>query len=234
MPIDAEFEAAANRDPEGEARPKENAMLVLQRGAETGRRWPLDRTRTLMIGRDEECDIHLPDRQVSRNHARIFWAGDHYRIEDLGSKNGTHVNGQDVAPNTSSPLQDGDELQIALRFKLAFVDAGATAPLSLESDKRGLRIDKETRQVWANGIIIDPPLSLHQYRLLEVLWDSGGSVITREQIVEAVWPEAASEGVSEQAIDALVRRLRERIEECDNEFRYIVTVRGHGFRLENR
>ncbi len=234
MPIDAEFEAAANRDPEGEARPKENAMLVLQRGAETGRRWPLDRTRTLMIGRDEDCDIHLPDRQVSRNHARIFWAGDHYRIEDLGSKNGTHVNGQDVTPNTSSPLQDGDELQIALRFKLAFVDAGATAPLSLESDKRGLRIDKETRQVWANGIIIDPPLSLHQYRLLEGLWDSGGSVVTREQIIDAVWPEAASEGVSEQAIDALVRRLRERIEECDAEFRYIITVRGHGFRLENR
>ena len=131
-------------------------------------------------------------------------------------------------------LHDGDEIQIALRFKLAFVDAGATAPLSLDNDKRGLRLDKETRQVWANGMLVDPPLSLHQYRLLEALWDSGGSVITREQIIEAVWPEASSEGVSEQAIDALVRRLRERIEECDNEFRYIVTVRGHGFRLENR
>ncbi len=132
------------------------------------------------------------------------------------------------------PLQDGDELQIALRFKLAFVDAGATAPLSIEGDKQGLRVDKETRQVIVNGSWVDPPLSLHQYRLIEVLWDSGGSVITRDQIVEAVWPEAASEGVSEQAIDALVRRLRERIEECDDEFRYIVTVRGHGFRLENR
>ena len=234
MSIDSEFEATQSVETESEVKPKENAMLVLQRGAETGRRWPLDRSRALTIGRDEECDIHLPDRQVSRTHARIYWAGDHFRVEDLGSKNGTHVNGQEVPNNASSPLHDGDELQIALRFKLAFVDAGATAPLSLESDKRGLRIDKETRQVWANGIMIDPPLSLHQYRLLEVLWDSGGSVITREQIIEAVWPEAASEGVSEQAIDALVRRLRERIEECDNEFRYIITVRGHGFRLENR
>ena len=141
MSIDSEFEAVNNSSSEGENRPKENAMLVLQRGAETGRRWPLDRTRSLTIGRDEDCDIHLPDRQVSRNHARIYWAGDHYRIEDLGSKNGTHVNGQDVQGNTSQPLQDGDELQIALRFKLAFVDAGATAPLSLESDKRGLRIE---------------------------------------------------------------------------------------------
>lgn len=234
MSPDSNMEAANGAEPGDEIKPRENAMLVLQRGAEAGRRWPLDRNRSLTVGRDEECDIHLPDRQVSRRHARIYWTGEQYRIEDLGSKNGTHVNGQEVQSNTSCPLQDGDELQIALRFKLAFVDAGATAPLSIETDKRGLRIDKETRQVWVNGMLIDPPLSLHQYRLLEVLWDSGGSVITREQIIDAVWPEAASEGVSEQAIDALVRRLRERIEECDDEFRYIVTVRGHGFRLENR
>ncbi|MFN8495175.1 MAG: FHA domain-containing protein [Caldilineaceae bacterium] len=213
-------------------RPRENAMLVLQRGAEAGRRWPLDRTRPLTIGRSEECDIALPDRQVSRFHARITWQGDCYELEDLGSKNGTHLNGADVT--TPVPLHDGDELQIALRFKLAFVDAGATAPLTIDNDKAGLRLDKETRQVWVNGILADPPLSLHQYRLLEALWDSGGGVVTREQIIEAVWPEASSEGVSEQAIDALVRRLRERIAETDEEFRYIVTVRGHGFRLENR
>ena len=214
------------------SRPRENAMLVLQRGAEAGRRWPLDRTRILTIGRGDDCDIALPDRQVSRQHARITWQGDCYELEDLNSKNGTHLNGQEM--QGSVPLHDGDEIQIALRFKLAFVDAGATAPLTIDNDKAGLRLDKETRQVWVNGILADPPLSLHQYRLLEALWDSGGGVVTREQIIEAVWPEASSEGVSEQAIDALVRRLRERIAETDEEFRYIVTVRGHGFRLENR
>lgn len=213
-------------------KPRESAMLVLQRGSEAGRRWPLDRTRTLTIGRSEDCDIALPDRQVSRYHVRIHWRGDGYQLEDLGSKNGTHVNGEEV--QGSVPLQDGDEIQIALRFKLAFVDAGATAPLTFDNEKFGLRLDKETRQVWVNGMLADPPLSLHQYRLLEILWDSGGGVVTREQIVDAVWPEASGEGVSEQAIDALVRRLRERIAETDAEFRYIVTVRGHGFRLENR
>jgi hypothetical protein len=207
-------------------------MLVLQRGAEAGRRWPLDRNHTLMIGRSEDCDISLPDRQVSRYHAKIYWQGEGYFVEDLDSKNGTHVNGQEV--KKPAPLHDGDELQIALRFKLAFVDAGATAPLTLNNDNQGVRLDKETRQVWINGILTDPPLSLHQYRLLEALWDSGGSVVTREQIIQAVWPEASSEGVSEQAIDALVRRLRERIAEVDEEYRYIITVRGHGFRLENR
>lgn len=215
------------------ARPRENAMLVLQRGAEAGRRWPLDRTRTITIGRSEECEIHLPDRQVSRVHARIAWDGETYCLEDLDSKNGTHLNGQEVRGGGIA-LHDGDEIQIALRFKLAFVDAGATAPLTVDGENQGLRLDKDTRQVWINGVLADPPLSLHQYRLLEVLWNAGGGVVTRDQIIEAVWPEASGEGVSEQAIDALVRRLRERIEECDTEFRYIITVRGHGFRLENR
>ena len=206
-------------------------MLVLQRGSESGRVWPLDRQRAIMIGRNEDCDIMLPDRQVSRYHARVQWHVDHFEVEDLGSKNGTHVNGQEVSESTD--LHDGDEIQIALRFKMAFVDAGATAPLSLDGSEQGLRLDKETRQVWANGVQIDPPLSLHQFRLLEALWDAGGSVITRDQVIEAVWPEASSEGVSEQAIDALVRRLRERLAESDAEYRYIVTVRGHGFRLDN-
>ncbi|MEZ4706407.1 MAG: FHA domain-containing protein [Caldilineaceae bacterium] len=210
----------------------ESAMLVLQRGAEVGRRWPLSRSHPITIGRSDECDIALPDRQVSRFHARISWLGDRYQVEDLGSKNGTHVNGQEV--QSPVPLRDGDELQVALRFKLAFVDAGATAPLTFSSENTGLRLERETRQVWVNGMLIDPPLSLHQYRLLEALWDSSGGVVTREGIVNTVWPEASGEGVSEQAIDALVRRLRERIAEFDDDFRYIVTVRGHGFRLENR
>ena len=41
-------------------------------------------------------------------------------------------------------------------------------------------------------------------------------------------------GVSEQSIDALVRRLRERLAEVDPEHQYLVTMRGHGFRFENR
>jgi DNA-binding response OmpR family regulator len=58
-------------------------------------------------------------------------------------------------------------------------------------------------------------------------------VVTREEIVREVWPEAQGLGVSEQAIDALVRRLRDRLTEVDPDHNYIVTVRGHGFRFEN-
>lgn len=211
---------------------RETAMLVLQQGADSSKRWPLNRNRPITIGRSEECDVVLADRQVSRFHARISWRKDHYQIEDLGSKNGTHINGQ--AAQAPTPLQDGDEFQIGLRFKLAFIDAGATAPLNLSREVTGLRLDKETRQIWIDGVQVDPPLSLPQYRLLEILWDAGGRVVTRDEIINAVWPEDSIDGISEQAIDALVRRLRERIADIDREFRYIVTVRGHGFRLNNR
>ena len=214
-----------------ESRQRESAMLVLQRGSEAGRVWPLDRTQSITIGRNDDCDIVLPDRQVSRYHATVEWHTDRFKVQDLGSKNGTHVNGQEVSEPTD--LHDGDEVQIALRFKMAFVDAGATAPLSMEGAEPGLRLDKETRQVWVSGTQVDPPLSLHQFRLLEALWIAGGSVISRDQVIETVWPEASGEGVSEQAIDALVRRLRERLSECDADHQYIVTVRGHGFRLDN-
>jgi hypothetical protein len=205
-------------------------MLILQRGAEAGLTWTLER-HTVTIGRSPDCDIMLDDRQVSRFHARITWHEDHYELADLGSKNGTHLNGREVT--SPQPLHDGDEIQIALRFKLAFVDAGATAPLAFEGARIGLRLDTATHQVWVNGKLLEPPLSAQQYRLLELMYQASG-VVVRDDIVHAVWPDAAEAGVSEQSIDTLVRRLRERLAEVDAEHQYIVTMRGHGFRFENR
>ena len=217
----------------GRPNAREMAMLILQRGGEAGLTWPLEHHRTLTIGRSADCDIVLDDRQVSRFHARVVWRTDQYEVEDLGSKNGTHLNGRDlVGPQ---PLHDGDEIQIALRFKLAFVDAGATAPLVLEEarSERGLRLDTVGHQVWLNGKLLEPPLSAQQYRLLELMTVSAG-VVGRDDIVRAVWPDVVEGGVSEQSIDALMRRLRERLTELDPEHAYIVTMRGHGFRFENR
>jgi hypothetical protein len=210
---------------------RESAMIVLQRGAEAGLTWTLER-QTLTIGRSSDCDIALDDRQVSRYHARIVWRDDHYEIEDLASKNGTHLNGRDVIGQ--QPLRDGDEIQIALRYKLAFVDAGATAPLVFEFPvESGLRLDTAAHQVWVNGRLLEPALSAQQYRLLELVTTTNG-VVGREEIVRAVWADAAEGGVSEQSIDALVRRLRERLAEIDPDHQYLVTMRGHGFRFENR
>jgi hypothetical protein len=209
---------------------KESAVLILREGQGMGTRWRIDRD-SMIIGREEDCDIVLPSRQVSRNHARIRRSGEQHILEDLGSKNRTFVNGRELTePYT---LQDGDEIQVALSFKLFFVDAGATAPLFFDRGRTGLRLDKGAKSVWIKGQELDPPLSLAQYRLLELLYDNEGKVRSRDEVVQAVWPDAVEEGVSEQAIDALTRRLRERLSELDPDHQYIVTVRGHGFRFDN-
>jgi hypothetical protein len=211
---------------------RESAMLILQQGSGSGRRWALDQG-ALTIGRGVDCDIVLPDRHISRYHARISRVEGSYTVEDLGSKNGTHVNGRELSGTRS--LEDGDEIQIALRFKLAFVDAGATAPLTFpEAERVGLRLEEATHQVFAGDQILEPPLSPAQYRLLSLLIERDGCIVGRDDVVHAVWTEEIEEGVSEQAIDALVRRLRERLAELDAEHQFVVTVRGHGFRFANK
>ncbi len=214
-------------------------LLVMHEGQLAGRKWPIDRAE-LVIGRGENSDIVLPERLVSRSHVRVGRDEQGYFVQDLESKNGTHINGQPLAPGATHRLQDGDEIQIALSVRLLFVGAEATLPLSLDvaptapvETPPALRLDKAQRRVWVRGREVDPLLSLAQYRLLELLYGASGRVVSRDEVVSIVWPEALGEGVSEQAIDALVRRLRDRLAEFDPDHEYILTVRGHGFRLDN-
>jgi len=209
----------------------EKPVLVAREGQLAGQRWTID-AEEFIIGRGHDCHIILPERQVSRHHVKILHENSKYILKDLGSKNGTHLNGTQV--QDTAVLQDGDEISIALCVKLVFVGTEATIPLTFEppTEEGNLIIDEAQRAVIIDGEELDPPLSLAQFRLLELLYNAEGAVCSRDEIVEVVWPGTDGLGVSEQAIDALVRRLRDRLAEVD-EYNYIVTVRGHGFRLDN-
>src|SRR6516162_4378912 len=106
----------------------EKPVLIIHEGERAGQRWTIQND-VLTIGRGTECDLVLPERQVSRQHLKIKLIDDQYIIEDLDSKNGTWVNGQQL--KGERPLRDGDEIQIALAVKLAFIESEATAPLSV-------------------------------------------------------------------------------------------------------
>ena len=209
----------------------ERPVLVVNEGELTGKRWTLG-DEPLVIGRGNDSDIVLPERQVSRHHLKILYHDGRYLLEDLDSKNGTFLNGQQI--HGTVPLQDGDEIQIALCVRMLFVGSDVTVPLTFDlprADAASLSLDEDRRTVIIKGRELDPPLSLAQFRLLEMLYDANGAVCGRDDIIEAVWPGTSGLGVSEQAIDALVRRLRDRLAELDDH-NYIVTVRGHGFRLD--
>ncbi len=206
-------------------------VLIMREGELAGQQWTII-TDEFMIGRGGECDLVLPERQVSRHHVKILREDGRFILQDLGSKNGTHLNGTKVSGRV--PIQDGDEIQIALAVKLVFIGTGATMPLTFDPPKptRTLTINEAERSIYIKGTRLEPPLSLAQFRLLQLLFDAGGAVCSRDEIVDVVWPGTEGIGVSEQAIDALIRRLRDRLAELDPH-NYVATVRGHGFKLDN-
>lgn len=209
----------------------EKPVLMVVEGELQGQKWVMHGDE-LTIGRGGEADIVLPERQISRLHVRVSRGADGYVVEDLQSKNGTHLNGAPLSGG-GQPLYDGDEIQIALAVKMRFVGSEATVPLEVETPTPGrLQLDTSTHQVSIGGQVLDPPLSLLQYRLLELLYEREGGICSRDEVIDAVWPEDESAGISEQALDAVVRRLRDRLAEVDPDRQYVVTVRGHGFRLD--
>ncbi len=108
----------------GQALPK--AMLVVRQGTQAGMSYPLS-TRQITLGRDEGVDIILQDPESSRKHSRITLHNGEFTLEDMGSTNGTFINGiQLTAPQVLKP---GDSIgigQTTLVFQMAGSAVSAT------------------------------------------------------------------------------------------------------------
>ena len=89
------------------------ALLRVDRGPNAGSRFLLDGDSTT-VGRHPSSDIFLDDVTVSRRHAEFLREGTSFSVRDVGSLNGTYVNGQRI---DSSPLATGDEVQVG-KFRL--------------------------------------------------------------------------------------------------------------------
>jgi predicted component of type VI protein secretion system len=205
-------------------------LLIAQDGPLKGQRWKL--SQTIVVGREPTCDVVITDRQISRYHARLTPTSEGVILEDMGSKNGTHHNGTSLTAPVV--LQDGDSVSIATAQQFIFLISDATMPLADGSSPSGrLIVELKSRRVWVNHQQLVPPLSAQQFKLLWMLYESKGEVVSRPDLVSEVWGEDQSAGVSDQALDALIRRLRDRIAALDPDHQYINTVRGHGIRLDN-
>lgn len=212
-------------------------LLIAQTGPLNGQRWIINGD--ILIGRDDSCNVIIQNRQVSRYHARFVPLPQGVQLEDLGSKNGTHLNGQAVMEPII--LQDGDVIQIAFAQQFIYMSSDSTMPLELPLEPATqtvpftglLRLEKRSRRVWIGDDELLPPLSVSQYQLLELLYDNPGRVVTRAELIQVVWGKEDAVGISEQALDALVRRLRDRLSAINSNHQFLITVRGHGLRLDN-
>src|SRR5512133_2169486 len=207
----------------------ESPVFIAQSGVLSGQRWSIDRE--LTIGRDPTCSLVIPDRQVSRIHARLTVTPESILLEDLGSKDGTFSNGELIIDPVI--LKDGDEIQVAMVQTFIYMSSDATMPLEstmkpMHGKMRRLRIDLRSRRVWVRGTEVTPPLSVPQFKVIQILNENPGEVVSRQDLISQVWGDEVSLGVSDQALDALIRRLRDRITQIDPDHEYLVTVRGFG------
>ncbi len=109
----------------GRGRP--TATLVVRQGTQAGMSFVISGNQ-VVIGREEGLDIVLQDPESSRRHARISWQGGRYSIEDLGSTNGTFVNGVQIT--MPQPLNPGDSIgigQTTLVFQVFGAEVAPTA-----------------------------------------------------------------------------------------------------------
>jgi two-component system cell cycle response regulator len=97
--------------------PRTEAALTVLRGENVGALYPLD-GEDMVIGRSTEVAVPLPDSSLSRMHARILRSGPTFTIEDLGSTNGTFVDGDRLA--APRKLEDGSRIHLGSRTVLHF------------------------------------------------------------------------------------------------------------------
>jgi len=104
------------------------ATLEILTGAAAGQCYDVARGQTL-LGRDPYCDVVLPMRSISRQHARILTEGEHFFVEDMHSLNGTYVNGQRIASRTR--LRNRDQIQL-YEILMAFYEGAREPKQSIE------------------------------------------------------------------------------------------------------
>ena len=185
---------------------------------------------TFLIGRVDPADLVVNLPRVSRRHAQIERQDTSYFLVDLNSRNGTFVNGVLVG-QASHRLQDGDEIVFGGVASFRFHDPEETRAGLKLGRLRGVWIDPERQTVWVDAQSVTPPLSSAQFTLLMLLYNRIGQIVSRGELITAVWPNTDPSGVSNEAVDGLIKRLRKRLRQYSLQQEYLQVVRGRGIRL---
>jgi DNA-binding winged helix-turn-helix (wHTH) protein len=185
------------------------------------------------IGRARDCHLIIDHTRVSRLHACLEYDHEQVVLTDLNSTNGTYVNGERIEPGQPKRLRAGDKINLAQVCTIEFDEPGTTIQMEpVQIPAKGLILDEDGAQVIVEGQQVDPPLSPSQFLLLALLIKNEGRVVTREDVRTYVWGD--EEEVTDQTIDALVSRLRKRLDEADPNHEYVITRRGFGLSFRNK
>ena len=215
------------------------AVLVVRSGVDGVERLALDRPRQV-IGRRVPADIVLDNEYVSGSHAEIICEDGQYSIRDLGSKNGTFLDGEPVG-DKPVPLRSGARIDlgraaVVLTFQLSDATTTQTASdfgLQIEPPKPSwLEVQSQAKTVLVDGQVIQTPLSPKAFDLLALLYERRGTACSWTDISTRAWPERDGAPVSPGEVAQQVRQIRQRIDPEGTRPNPISSVQGFGYRLD--
>lgn len=154
---------------------KNDAMLMVENGIDGRAGIPLDKVASF-LGSSPGVDIVVDNAYVSRLHARIDLEGRRFTIRDLGSKNGTLLNG-DRLNEHGRPLRDGDGIELAGgQVVLRFMERAATPALEAVpgAPTSGVVVDSASREVWVRESQVNPLLSHKEFDVLNLIYERAG------------------------------------------------------------
>jgi DNA-binding response OmpR family regulator len=146
------------------------------------------------------------------------------REEEVDRVAGLAMGADDYVVKPFSPRELVERVKAILRRSRP-ATAAAAAILSFG----GLELDPEKHRVTRAGVLV--PLTGWEYKLLYALMSSPGKALSREELLSHCYQN--SEAVIDRVIDVHIGKLRQKIEDDPAQPRFILTVRGHGYRFND-
>jgi hypothetical protein len=119
--------------------------------------------------------------------------------------------------------------------KQALADGHSKIEKSSEGKKsdKGLAINFRKRIICKDGKSLDSNFTRNEFKLLKYFFENEELVVTRDDIAEVLWGKDAAKKYSEWAIDKVISRIREKTEETSRKPKYLITLRGVGFKFQS-
>jgi DNA-binding response OmpR family regulator len=180
----------------------------------------------IRIGRDDDAHIVLAGPLSSRAHAAIVRDGERFVLNDVGSRNGTFVNGERI--ESSYALSDGDEIGF-----------GKSAPDMIFREKNRTAIAKAALRYDARQNVFfygDSKIATvgEQTILLKLLFDNRGHLCDRKMIVKHIWRRDWDKFRDDDALDKMSSRVRNALRAASPQAaNLLVTRRGQGYELRH-
>jgi FHA domain/Transcriptional regulatory protein, C terminal len=201
--------------------------------------------RTFELGQEITCigcastnnspDIPINDPHVSRKHIEIRYDHDHYVLQDVGSRNGTQMDGKLLKTGKSYRLRDNCVIALAIasgtpRVVLRFCDGEqSTIPDGPFKRRDGwLTIDEDRQEVYVDGNKVQ--LSRNLYRLILCLYLNQDKPCSKETIISYVYAENRdTKFCTDEQIETLIHRLKKCVEHDPSNPRRIITRKGYEY-----